>query len=148
MKTYWLNAALFSLLLLSLVACSKSAENQQNISGRWYTQSQVDKGQIVYEKTCLACHGTQAQGITADWRKTLPDGSYPPPPLNGTAHAWHHPMKLLKRTINKGGIPIGGKMPPFKDVLTNEDKENVIAYFQNFWNYKIYNAWLQRGGLK
>jgi len=148
MKNYWLKPALLGLFLLFVAACGENAESEQKIPGRWYSQSQADKGQIVYEKTCIECHGTQAQGITADWKKTLPDGSYPPPPLNGTAHAWHHPMKLLKRTINTGGIPIGGKMPAFKDVLIDEDKDNVIAYFQSLWSNKIYNAWLQRGGLK
>jgi len=148
MKHYGIKLGILAIASVLIVGCSQSAENEQKIADRWYTQSQVDKGQVVFDKNCLECHGQQAQGITADWKKTLPDGSYPPPPLNGSAHAWHHPKKLLKRTINKGGIPLGGQMPPFKDVLTDDEKENVIAYFQSLWNNKVYNAWLQRGGLK
>jgi len=148
MKRYLVTLSLITLGTLFLVSCSSEATTNKKIPGRWYTQWQVDKGEKVFEKNCVSCHGQQAQGITADWKKTLPDGSYPPPPLNGSAHAWHHPFTMLKRTINKGGIPLGGKMPPFKDVLKEDEKENVIAYFQSFWSERIYQAWLQRGGLK
>ncbi|MBF0266107.1 MAG: cytochrome c [Gammaproteobacteria bacterium] len=116
-------------------------------SSRWYNQLQVDKGRFIYEKNCLVCHGIKAQGITEDWKQTLEDGSYPPPPLNGSAHAWHHPLKMLIHTINNGGAPIGGKMPAFKEKLNLKEKLAVIAYFQNFWDVEKYNAWLRRGGL-
>jgi len=148
MKAYAIKLLLITIPILFLTGCGKDADSKQPISGRWYSQFQVNKGEKIYDKNCQICHGINAQGVTANWKKTLPDGSYPPPPLNGTAHAWHHPLKMLKRTINVGGIPLGGKMPPFKDVLDEDDKENVIAYFQSFWDDRIYQAWLDRGGLR
>ena len=125
-----------------------SQATEEKIKGRWYTQNQVDKGRIVYNKTCLVCHGTNAQGLTQNWKIPLADGAYPPPPLSGSAHTWHHPLRLLKRTINKGGIPLGGKMPAFENILNEQEKSSVIAYFQDLWSDEIYNAWLKRGGLK
>jgi mono/diheme cytochrome c family protein len=137
----------YLLVLLSalLAGCS---DKEQSVSGRWYTATQIDNGAETFKNNCASCHGDNAQGIVPDWRKPLPDGSYPPPPLNGSAHAWHHPLKTLQRTIRNGGIPLGGKMPPFKDKLNSEEINSVIAFFQNKWSSEKYNAWLKRSGLE
>ena len=117
------------------------------IDGRWYSESLVKSGKRVFQRNCMACHGFNGEGITDDWKVPLEDGTYPPPPLNGTAHAWHHPMSQLIRTINHGGKAWGGKMPGFGEKLTDEEKLAVIAYFQNWWSDKIYQGWIERGGL-
>ena len=92
------------------------------------------------------CHGENAEGLVSDWRQRLDDGSLPPPPLNGTAHAWHHPNAVLLQVINNGGAAFGGKMPAFAEVLDESEKLAAIAYFQNFWSDKIYAQWTQIGG--
>jgi len=132
-------------MMLFIVGCS---ENAPPVKGRWYTSSQISNGTTIFKKHCSSCHGEEAQGLTTDWRQTLSDGNYPPPPLNGTAHAWHHPFSVLKRTIQNGGIPLGGQMPPFNEKLNDDEIKSVIAFFQNKWDDKIYNAWIERGGLK
>ncbi len=129
-----------------LMACSNEQAGN-DVNARWYTQSLAENGRLVFAQHCSECHGKNAEG-TADWKKALADGSYPPPPLNGTAHAWHHPLRALMRTVNDGGIHLGGKMPGFKDKLSESEKAEVIAFFQSQWNDQIYSAWLQRGGLK
>ena len=138
----------FLILMLPflIVACDRG-NREENVAGRWYTPSQLEHGRVVFKNNCAGCHGENAQG-TFRWNKKLADGSYPPPPLNGSAHTWHHPKRLLKRTIDNGGIPVGGKMPAFKDKLTEQDKEAVIAFFQSYWPDEIYAEWLNRGGLK
>ncbi len=135
------------LMLLALVtfACGRS---DPKISGRWYSEKQVTQGALVFKGHCVSCHGIRGAGILSNWRKPLADGSYSPPPINGTAHAWHHSLKNLKKVINIGGVPFGGKMPAFKNKLSAAEKEAVIAFFQNEWDDKIYQAWLKRGGLK
>lgn len=137
---------LTSIAVFLLSGCSEN-DNAQKTSGRWYTQLQVDRGRAVFKNNCSGCHGENAQG-TPDWKKALPDSSNPPPALNGSAHAWHHPLRILKRTIDIGGAPIGGKMPAFKNKLNEEENEAAIAYFQSYWSAEIYNAWLGRGGIK
>lgn len=129
---------------LLLGACVEHGSSQQ----RWYSNGQVKLGKQVFLAHCAACHGAQAQGLTHDWRKTLADGSYPPPPLNGSAHAWHHPLPQLLRSINQGGVPLGGKMPAFRTVLDKPQKLAAIAYFQHFWSDEIYQKWLQIGGVE
>ncbi|VAX11873.1 Cytochrome c, class I [hydrothermal vent metagenome] len=136
---------LFFIFPFLTISCGEN-NAETKVDGRWYTQSQVNSGRLVFEKNCAECHGKNAQG-TFSWTRKRADGSYPPPPLNGTAHTWHHSMKLLKRTINDGGIPLGGKMPGFKDKLTEKEKNEVIAFFQSQWSKKIYDAWAKRGGL-
>ena len=115
-------------------------------TSRWYTQKQVVQGKKLFLANCAVCHGKVAQK-TVNWKKTLADGSYPPPPLNGTAHAWHHPKSMLKEIVANGGTLYGGKMPPFKDILSENERDSVIAFFQNFWSDKIYSAWKKNGGL-
>jgi len=115
-------------------------------NARWYSAAQVSQGEKLFREHCAGCHGDQAQGLAQDWTKTLQDGSYPPPPLNGTAHAWHHPLPLLIRTIDRGGVPLGGVMPGFREKMNNDEKLAVIAYFQNLWPEEIYQHWEKRNG--
>ena len=110
---------------------------------RWYTPAQVAQGEKVYRENCASCHGVDAAG-SANWREPDASGKFPPPPLNGTAHAWHHPKKVLRMTIERGGIPIGGSMPPFGDKLDNGEIDAVIAWIQSHWNDEIYSAWAKR----
>jgi mono/diheme cytochrome c family protein len=95
----------------------------------------------------MVCHGKAAKGLVNDYKKPLADGSYPPPPLNGTGHAWHHPLSSLMGSIKNGGIAIGGSMPAFKAKLDNAEMLAAIAYFQNWWPDETYQAWVKRGGL-
>ena len=114
-----------------------------NAAERWYNKGQVDKGKAVFNTNCAICHGIDAAG-TPDWRKPMADGRYPPPPLNGSAHGWHHNLESLRRQINQGGSKYGGWMPASGESLTAEQVDAVIAYFQSFWSDQIYTAWLKR----
>lgn len=143
-----LSGLLIKLALVALLsACSEpavfSVTDRDSETGRWYSASLLSQGESVYRANCMICHNEKARGIV-DWKTPEADGSYPPPPLNGTAHAWHHSLPVLLKTINDGGVAIGGKMPPFKDRLTTQEKIATIAYFQSFWIDEIYDNWLGR----
>jgi mono/diheme cytochrome c family protein len=131
--------ALAAALLLS--ACT-----DDNPSTRWYSAAQVERGQTVFANNCATCHGPQA-AATPDWKTPMDNGKYPAPPLNGSAHAWHHSLSVLRRTVAQGGVPLGGWMPGFQSRLRAEDRDAAIAYFQSLWSDEIYAAWLQRGGV-
>lgn len=160
MKPVFISAIALSSLFISISACSDNSDNRQapvsasssrtidnSLPGRWYSAEQVRQGEEVFKQYCARCHGSQAEG-TRDWKKALPDGSYPPPPLNGSAHAWHHSLSVLRRSINNGGIPLGGTMPGFGSTLDSKQVDSAIAFFQSKWSDEIYDIWLQRGGLE
>ncbi len=126
---------------------TENSGKEAAFSNRWYTPSQLDSGAKTYQQYCLQCHNENAKGIV-NWKQTRPDGNYPPPPLNGSAHAWHHDIGTLTRTIENGGVALGGVMPGFSGKLSAAEIRAVIAYFQSFWSDEIYRAWIENGGLE
>lgn len=143
---------ILSMTALVLAGCEQTgSESLPNISKtkdkfsldrRWYTQAQVDMGKPLYLENCAACHQPDASG-TKDWRTRLADDSLPPPPLNGTAHTWHHPLKILRYQIVEGGASVGGTMPSFKDKLDSQKVDAVIAWVQSNWSDEIYTRWAE-----
>ncbi len=120
-KIIILSSALF------LTGCFGSNDAQSN------TSESVQLGKNTFEKNCVVCHGKSAQGLTKDWKKRNSDGKFPAPPLNGSAHAWHHSPKALMNTINNGGVKLGGWMPEFKDQLTEDEKQALLDYIYSLW---------------
>lgn len=100
----------------------------------------IARGRTLFAQNCAQCHGEGAVGAP-EWTRRLPDGSFPPPPLNGTAHAWHHPLAQLHSVIRNGSP--SGNMPAWKDRLTDEDITAVIAYFHSLWPQEAYQAWYE-----
>ena len=96
---------LFGLLLAGCTDENKSAgpdsdqPKLQSAPSRWYAAENVARGAPIYAQHCAACHGNGGQG-SFTWRKPDADGKYPPPPLNGTGHAWHHPMSILRTGVS------------------------------------------------
>ena len=125
--------------LTSINGNSLAAENQ----GRWYGPDQVSHGETLYQQNCASCHGANAEA-TANWKEKDSSGNYPPPPLNGTAHAWHHSPKHLKNSIQQGSIQIGGIMPEFGSKLGDDDIDAVIAFFQSKWPESTYQKWAKQ----
>ncbi len=112
---------------------------------RWYTSERIERGATIFTDNCAACHGKEANGHFT-WRQRGPDGKYPPPPLNGTGHAWHHPTQVLAKQI-KFGTPGGqGTMPGFDGTLSDDNIVDSIAWFQSLWPDKIYDNWSQIEG--
>ena len=101
------------------------------------SDSMVLAGEAIFNKNCVSCHGSKGQGLAEDWKVKDANGNYPPPPLNGTAHTWHHSPEQLLYTINKGGVEMGGQMPAFEERLTEEEKKALIDYMYSLWSKEI-----------
>ncbi len=142
---------------LSLVACSQegsstvqatSATLQETAPATVNASSQANFAQVarggkMFQTNCASCHGAQAQG-EPNWRQPRADGLNPAPPLNGTGHAWHHPKKMLMRTI-KYGTPGGkGRMQPWKEKLNDQEIEEITAWLISKWPKELYAAWYRR----
>lgn len=139
MKRIMLTAA-----ALLLAACGENGGNSASMSeetgARQMNFAQVSQGARLYQKNCAECHGASGQG-DANWRQRDADGMFPPPPLNGTGHAWHHPRVVLHDVIRNGSPQGMGKMPAWRDKLTDEEIEAIIAWFQSRWPDQVYTAW-------
>lgn len=148
---------LFTSLLL--MACTEQPPQQSNVSARDIRTGSVHtpvpvpppltrphdfatelRGGNLYQQFCASCHGQQAQG-SPQWQRPDASGKYPPPPLNGTGHAWHHPMEDLKMTVRQGTLSRGGNMPAWGDKLSDKDIEAIIAWLQSKWPDELYGAW-------
>jgi len=121
---------------------NKISERKKPRVSRWYNKSMVLKGGVIYRQKCSGCHKKDAAGVS-NWRKTDETGNYPAPPLNGTAHAWHHELNLLREIVREGGQKMGGVMPGFKDKLSEKEIDFVLAWIQSHWSDKIYEQWLE-----
>ena len=111
-------------------------------------QQLVAAGGKLFRRNCAVCHSWTAEGTVADWREPGPDGKLPPPPLNGTAHAWHHPRSGLLLAIKQGTVRIGGNMPAWQGKLSDSQMSVIVDYLISLWPEEVYQVWLQRGGYR
>jgi mono/diheme cytochrome c family protein len=110
--------------------------------GRHYDPQQLVLGEKIYRQYCAMCHGQNAEGETA-WRKPDVDGFYPAPPLNGSGHAWHHSLAVLKKVILDGSPVDQGRMPAWGDKLMAVEVDAVIQWFQSQWPDRVYAVWYE-----
>lgn len=149
------------LMVLAVSGCDAppQGEGRSVIAGfsgpdivRVLNAEQVALGKQVYDGHCARCHGDSGQGDPA-WRQPGADGLYPPPPLDGSGHSWHHSTAWLKDMIRNGSPPGKGNMPAWGDTLSDEEIDAVIAWFQSRWPDPVYAAWYEnqhrgRGGVQ
>lgn len=144
-----MHKSIFILFLsLFLIACS---DNQKEVAAgkdvkpfpaRKMDFAQITRGGKLFQQHCATCHGEKAEGAP-NWQQMDANGKFPPPPLNGSAHAWHHPESVLVDTIKNGTAKLGGNMPAWKERLSDEQINDIIAWFQSKWSDEIYTAWYE-----
>jgi mono/diheme cytochrome c family protein len=100
----------------------------------------IKRGEAVYRKNCASCHGPNGEA-TPGWRNPGADGKYPPPPLDGSAHAWHHSTETLEEMIRKGSPGGAGGMPAWDGKLTNQEIDDVIVWIKSLWPDDVYDVW-------
>lgn len=95
--------------------------------------ARVERGAELYAQYCSECHGANLEGAL-DWKRTLPDGSLPPPPHDDSGHTWHHPDDLLLEITAQGGDPAyNSKMPAFGGNLSPDDIASVLDFIKSRW---------------
>ena len=90
------------------------------------TTENVVAGKAQFEKHCAACHGLTGQG-DGEAGKNLQ-----PPPANVAMFMRMHkvPDGYLYWTIAEGGTPLQTAMPPFKDVMKEQEIWKTILYLR------------------
>lgn len=91
--------------------------------------STLTRGAKVYERHCAACHGEQGQGEPGGF-----------PPLAGNRAVLLADTTNLLRVVLQGGYlpatagnPRPHGMPPFRQVLGDEDVAAVLSFVRNAW---------------
>jgi len=154
------NASIVVILLaaLALGACDKIAEpapapaqTHEAVAGgsdlapldRNLDPARVARGLAVYKRHCEECHGVAGKGLPGDWRVRDAEGRYPPPPLDDSAHVWHHPTTVLLEAIRDGSPQGAGNMPAWKGKLSEQEMQDVVAYIKSLWSDQVYRLWLK-----
>jgi mono/diheme cytochrome c family protein len=117
---------------------AKPAKAPSQSVARWYDSAQASRGEPLFARHCAGCHGKGGEGAFG-WRRGVL-----PPPLNGSGHAWHHPLRALGYQIKFGTPGEQGKMPGFAHALSDAQILDVIAWFQSQWPEELYAAWARR----
>jgi len=117
-------------------------QQSQAMVMRKLDSEKVKRGGIIYHANCATCHGPNGES-TPGWRNQGADGKYPPPPINGSAHTWHHSTETLGKMIREGSPPGVGGMPAWDKKLTNQEIDDVIVWITSIWSDEIYNIWYQ-----
>jgi copper transport protein len=81
----------------------------------------IARGQMLFNQNCTICHGETGRG----------DGpaaaSLPLQPANLYDHVPYHPDTFFFGAISKG---VGGVMPAFENILSEEDRWNILNYLR------------------
>lgn len=125
---------------LLLAACSDPTPPVAAALGR-IDPARVARGAALYQQNCATCHGARGEGAF-NWQQQLPDGKWPPPPLDASGHAWHHSWVSLNQTVREGTQRLGGGMPSWSGKLSDTEIEDVILWFQSTWSEEIYRTWI------
>lgn len=88
----------------------------------------VARGERIYAQNCASCHGADLKGQPG-WRRNPRLA----PAHDETGHTWHHPDPLLVAVTRDGTVFRGGAMPPFGNVLSEEDIIAVLSFIKSRW---------------
>ena len=108
-------------LTIELNEQASPALKNRHVPQRKHDSKRVAKGSTLYQMHCSRCHGRNAEG-TENWHLRDPYGSFPPPPLYGSAHTWHHPEAQLVTIVQTGS----GGMPSFREQLDPSEVGDII----------------------
>jgi mono/diheme cytochrome c family protein len=138
---------LLALLLAALSACNKSSQDSSTTAlqaplgaDRLFSFESVNRGARLYQEHCAQCHGPEAQGHP-DWQNPQFAAA---PPLNGTGNEWKRKkaelIAIIKSGAKRGTEPV---MPGWDGRLSEQEIEDIVAWFQALWPMDVYDAWLK-----
>lgn len=128
-------------VLLKAMAGMDGTDSAASTQSRWYGPDEVQKGQKIYVAHCAGCHGVTGQGGPGRGQQGF-QAADAAPPLNGTGHAFKHPLDDLLATISHGSPSSSAVgMPGFDQLLSAQQQRTVVAYFQSLWTASVYAAW-------
>ncbi len=99
------------------------------------TPAAVSRGRELFGENCQACHGVKGVGERPKDMYAKDEYGFVAPPLDNSAHGWHHTDSDIVETILKGSSR-NKRMIAWKDTLSREDAEDVLAYLKSIWTFR------------
>jgi mono/diheme cytochrome c family protein len=96
----------------------------------------IARGAALYREYCQSCHGVEGAGEPPE--NVAGTDLDPAPALDDSAHAWHHSDNDLVAFILEGFEHRGGRMPGWKETLSGEQAEDIVAYFKSLWSFRSF----------
>ncbi len=95
------------------------------------------KGERLFKEKCQSCHGERGVGETYTIEALTSRDYIMAPPLDESAHAWHHTDEALIKTILEGSSR-PSRMPAWGPLgVTRNDANHLIAYIKTLWGDRI-----------
>lgn len=131
-------------LIVILVACSQPAEMPARVTAIPVEaiptidpdQTELARGQYLYNFNCAHCHGYAGEGQhpnTVERSTNL--GYHVVPAHDSSGHTWHHPDQLIFEIIKYGAeSPLYQyTMTPFGERITDDEIYYIIDYMRLWW---------------
>jgi mono/diheme cytochrome c family protein len=112
---YKLSILGFGLLLGFMLSASLAQENGTRVAA---PQGDIARGQDVFEAQCFDCHNADSDVVkTGPGFKGVKNGKLP----SGKDATRENVLAVINEGVEE-------QMPPYADVLSDQEKEDVIAY--------------------
>jgi mono/diheme cytochrome c family protein len=125
-------AMVIILMLGAGMVCMKAGPTLAEASLNEPGPGTVQRGQKIYENTCLTCHQADAGGVPGMT-----------PPLQKSPYVQGPSVKLIGIVLNglNDGVEIEGEtytnpMPPFSSVLKDQEIADVLTYLRSHFGNK------------
>jgi cytochrome c553 len=132
--------------VLLVGACGKKepeAPAVKDQANRPFSTESLFRGVRLYQEHCALCHGPEAQGHP-DWQNPQVVAA---PPLNGSGNDWKRRkqdmIEIIRNGATRHGEPV---MPAWKGRLSDQDIEDIIAWYQALWPADVYQRWRETEG--
>jgi mono/diheme cytochrome c family protein len=128
-----LTLATGAILALSLAFASPATQGQQSDPARAQLAPPIacpEAGQVLYERSCLRCHGKDATGGSFSFGRNRTDG----PPLRGIASHPEADWEEIIDFIEEGH----GSMPAWRGITSRPNLRRILEYLDSLERPELY----------
>jgi len=97
--------------------------------------ARIAEGARLYGRLCRSCHGARGIGERPENPGAMDEYGFVAPPLDDSAHGWHHSDTNLARTILNGS-PRNPRMLPFAELVSEDQAGSLVAYIKSLWSFR------------
>src|SRR5947209_5832954 len=129
-ESYCMRRRLFVSLSALILLATSSVSFAQTL--RYTRKPDAKNGKVIYEGGCIACHGPDGRGAEEKLTEFKRPDTWPD--FSRCDQTTPEPDSAWKAVIVNGGPYLGFStiMPRFRDLLSNDQIDDVVAYIRTF----------------